>query len=318
MSWLFSRVLVAACSAHGSLDGEQCAPSNTTNTPEMYLLRGKTTEASKLSRFGMTCKPLTDDRGEELLTSYLAAFPAKTSVPQARAQESTESVADCGAKWRALSMRYDPDTSGWKTHLCLWEEDLPLSLVTLPKWGMTQNGELWERTTQEPDTSVTGVGYWRTPDTGVGGDLPGETIEKGFVRPSGAKAQMRLQDQVKHPQTWPTPQASDNKDRGCLKDNVIRKRMVNGKQVNLSMCVSVQSGRLNPDWVEWLMGWPVGWTSLAPLKTTEPLPWHTDPADTGDIPRVTEENNHRAQRLMRIGNGQVPQALAQAWRELYM
>ena len=24
-------------------------------------------------------------------------------------------------------------------------------------------------------------------------------------------------------------------------------------------------GQLNPDWVEWLMGWPEGWTDLKPL-----------------------------------------------------
>jgi hypothetical protein len=25
-------------------------------------------------------------------------------------------------------------------------------------------------------------------------------------------------------------------------------------------------GKLNPDWVEWLMGWPLGWTDLKPLE----------------------------------------------------
>jgi len=26
-------------------------------------------------------------------------------------------------------------------------------------------------------------------------------------------------------------------------------------------------GSLNPTWVEWLMGWPLGWTDLKPLAT---------------------------------------------------
>jgi hypothetical protein len=26
-------------------------------------------------------------------------------------------------------------------------------------------------------------------------------------------------------------------------------------------------GKLNPMWVEWLMGWPAGWTDLKPLET---------------------------------------------------
>lgn len=37
------------------------------------------------------------------------------------------------------------------------------------------------------------------------------------------------------------------------------------------------SGRLNPEWVEWLMGWPTGWTELRPLGTDkfpQWLRWH--------------------------------------------
>lgn len=26
-----------------------------------------------------------------------------------------------------------------------------------------------------------------------------------------------------------------------------------------------QDGQLNPEWVEWFMGWPIGWTELKPL-----------------------------------------------------
>jgi hypothetical protein len=32
-------------------------------------------------------------------------------------------------------------------------------------------------------------------------------------------------------------------------------------------------GPLNPDWVEWLMGWPIGWTDLKPLETGRFLEW---------------------------------------------
>jgi hypothetical protein len=38
-------------------------------------------------------------------------------------------------------------------------------------------------------------------------------------------------------------------------------------------------GQLNPDWVEWLMGWPVGWSSLEPLTELVWLSWKIDPAD---------------------------------------
>ena len=59
---------------------------------------------------------------------------------------------------------------------------------------------------------------------------------------------------------WPTPQASDNRDRGNLSTPAIQRRIRLGKQANLSMVVSHENGRLNPTWVEWLMGFPEGWT----------------------------------------------------------
>jgi hypothetical protein len=42
----------------------------------------------------------------------------------------------------------------------------------------------------------------------------------------------------------------------------IQRRKDKGKQLNLSMVVSDQSGALNPTWVEWLMGFPEGHTDL--------------------------------------------------------
>ena len=32
-------------------------------------------------------------------------------------------------------------------------------------------------------------------------------------------------------------------------------------------------GSLNPDWVEWLIGWPIGWTDLKPLETDKFQQW---------------------------------------------
>lgn len=68
---------------------------------------------------------------------------------------------------------------------------------------------------------------------------------------------------------WPTPNASDNRDRGNLSNPAIQRRVALGKQVNLSMCVSEQSGQLNPDWVTWLMGFPPGWLNLTYQESQE-------------------------------------------------
>ena len=65
-------------------------------------------------------------------------------------------------------------------------------------------------------------------------------------------------------QMWPTPNASDNRDRGNLSDPAIQRRIALGKQVGLTMAVKDGKGigTLNPVWVEWLMGFPTGWTDL--------------------------------------------------------
>ena len=75
----------------------------------------------------------------------------------------------------------------------------------------------------------------------------------------GKKVQVDLRAAVR---MWPTPSAGDDRDRGCLSTPAIKRRAEKGKQLNLSMVVSEESGALNPDWVEWLMGFPVGWTNL--------------------------------------------------------
>ena len=36
---------------------------------------------------------------------------------------------------------------------------------------------------------------------------------------------------------------------------------------------AANGGHLNPTWVEWLMGWPVGWTDLKPLETDKFQLW---------------------------------------------
>jgi DNA (cytosine-5)-methyltransferase 1 len=63
--------------------------------------------------------------------------------------------------------------------------------------------------------------------------------------------------------TWPTPCASDDRDRGSIhRGGAVARRAEAGKQLMLSMVAGSpeQPGRLNPAWVELLMGYPAGWT----------------------------------------------------------
>jgi len=288
-------------------------------------------------------------------------------------------------------VKYDRDTHSWKTHRCLWEEDLPWSSVTLPKWGSLHDGGLSERTTPEHLTSgiefgssLKEQGAWPTPKAWDG--------EMGCPRTSG-----RDIDHVTHLGTavryWPTPRASEYKGTGpvgskshthmdgkgylcavvataehsfptpgttgmsngtgnCEKANKLYESGVINEEERRSMRAG-NGGQLNPDWVEWLMGWPIGWTDIEPMEELLWLDWSEDPADEdyiesyptpctqdyrcrgpnssqqglpdiikrksthgGRIPRVTKSKTNRTPRLKAIGNGQVPAVAALAWRIL--
>lgn len=115
---------------------------------------------------------------------------------------------------------------------------------------------------------------------------------------------------------WPTPCTRDYKGANA-KDGLTRN---DGKSRMDQLPNAVAhgdkpepSGSLNPTWVEWLMGWPIGWTSMEPITDLDWRDWKTDPADEGEVPRVATGIKHRVGRLKAIGNGQVPQVAAMAW-----
>ena len=89
---------------------------------------------------------------------------------------------------------------------------------------------------------------------------------------------------------WPTPNASDNRDRGNLSDPAIQRRIAMGKQVGLTMAVKEKKGggTLNPTWVEWLMGYPTGWTDLSPSETASSL---TSPTTSDNQSSNQKESN---------------------------
>ena len=99
MSWLFSQALVEEYSEGISLDGAQSAQSSGKPTQQAYCAPDKMTAFSRLSRFGMTYKPLTATHGEALLTLYLAAFHAKT-YPQR------------GGGWNYRGQKFNVETHG--------------------------------------------------------------------------------------------------------------------------------------------------------------------------------------------------------------
>lgn len=291
MSWLYSQALVEEFSHLISWDGEQCAQLNVMPTRHKFWRNDRMMEFSKLSQFGLTLHLLRENHGEELLTLYLAAFRAKTFHLQEKEQESKVNVPGFGQKWHELSVKYDLATCSWKTHQCLFPEDLQESSVTLPKWGMTRNGHVFQHLTLERPISVTEFGLLPTPKAS---DAKPRTSPADFLRNSpGLETVVNM---------WPTPKASDWNKRGKVSphprnglpgavmnfptptasdankwsNESLAERKAKGRQIRLNTAVSPEGGnggRLNPNWVEWLMGWPIGWTDLKPLEMDKFQSW---------------------------------------------
>jgi len=196
------------------------------------------------SQFGTTLKPLTPNPIEAKSTSSPADSHAQTSVAPAVARESQANTPDYGQKCGEWFAKFDPATSSWRTRQCsLFEDTQPLPVIW-PRWGMIRNGYAWEL------TMPSGIKEIRARITNA--------KESGYLV------------------RFPTPTVSGNYNRkGCSKTSgdglATYVRRFPGQQRRNSPPLNIQvGGQLNPDWVEWLMGWPVGWTGQS-LKSVDYL-----------------------------------------------
>jgi hypothetical protein len=127
-----------------------------------------------------------------------------------------------------------------------------------------------------------------------------------------------LNEVVKH---YPTPVAS-GKLNGGTRDYQRLLDMANSGQITEDERRSMSAGNggeLNPEFVEWMMGFPQGWTDLEPLDQEAMEDWMTSQHvqwQEETVPRLAEKVPHRVDRLKGLGNGQVPAVAATAWHLL--
>ncbi len=118
---------------------------------------------------------------------------------------------------------------------------------------------------------------------------------------------------------FPSPNAADYRGAPTLA-HCKGRAAKSSRGVRLAEHISIQDdievrGLLNPEFVEWLMGWPRGWTSLEPLTGTDYAD-HWRQGEWQGVPRVALKVARRADRIRALGNGQVPQCFATAWHLL--
>jgi hypothetical protein len=222
MSWHYLREVEGESLEDICLGGEPLPPLKSKITHAEFYCKGKLMDSYLDSLCGTTFAPLMDTLGKEKSMSSAGVFPVKTFLPQEKGTDLMEKGQDFGHTWRGWLAKFDPLLCSWKTAQCsLLGEEHEL-LQTLPKWGMTRDGLLWELPTLEHLTSGTECGL------------------------------------------LPTPCARDGKGARSLQ---AQKKASRGATNSLPDYFRIQKNWQYPPVavVEYMMGWPIGWTDLKPL-----------------------------------------------------
>jgi len=214
-----------------------------------------------------------EDHGAEQLTLFAEASPAKILVRRVKEQELPENVRAYGRSMHESLTRYGLDMSLPKTLHCFELGDLPLSSKTWPKWGMMQDGECWELGTRVRPIKETECGSWPTPCT------------RDYKGARGRAAQERKgnpRDTLPNALTyWPTPTVAEAtkipaqanygqiglNNHPAIRGLPGREKGTKDKAGDVGGQKTRQKNApLNPSWVEWLMNWPINWTSLEEIN----------------------------------------------------
>lgn len=322
MSWHCSQGLAAAFLKAGCLDIESYVQWKKIRTAERSCFDGKSIKKSKLSPYGTISTHSMGNLGMASLMSSLLASPVKDLALLASGK-ANKTPAISGQKHSESSQKSSPPVSSSKMFPELENTFQELSRI-LPLWGMTQNGAFCPLEKPEHLTSEKGGGLWPTPRA---------SNPSSRINSKGGKI---LQQEVRLAESqrinWPTPCAHE--PRLGYQD---RSRGKKGTQKSLTTLVVDDNGgpakgtRLNPEWVEWLMGWPIGWTSLDPLDTqlafwwketfSTGTYWEIDPSEVPwgvniGISKLTNIRDWRSPRLKCCGNGQVPHQVRLACDQL--
>jgi len=280
MSYTYLQGLGEESSAGTFLDIPVSVLSSGTHTPAKSCSLANVTGCSRVSRSGTTFRRLMERHGVGVLMSSLAVSRVRTYPQLERARALKETSQDCGSTWPESSVRLDRDTSLWKTRHSLFPEDWILFSGTFPRWGMLRYGESLEPMMSALPTGENESGLWATPSARDWKDTPGmsKTREAGRTRVDQLARQVYAAQDGSGLFLPPTATETDT----VLSVEMILAiagvpglpwKSVNTLNTTANCTPAPVSGLLNPPWVEWLMGWPIGWTDLLPLATDKYQLW---------------------------------------------
>lgn len=205
----------------------------------------------------MTCEPSQPNVSRQMELPWMSsaeASPARTSALPARVLGSTAIVLVFGVRSPDWFANFDPSSYSWRTSQRSLVEDWTVFSGTWPRAGMMRSGNASGLTPLVPRISEIEYGLLPTPTVPNGGRSLSHVKEWRGRTPyhKGKKVQVDLAQFVR---LWPTPVSDDTGHR--------RAKYAQGG----TALSTATGGPLNPMWVEWLMGFPLGWTDCEPLAT---------------------------------------------------
>ena len=192
-------------------------------------------------------------------------FPARTSA-----------LRELEKAWQASEAVYFSRSCGWPRKSSPRSYSLKMSRRSgrgasiplagnWPRQGMTVAGSLYPLNRWAPTTSGNAGFCWPTPTASESGSVnvaaaAGAVPNKQVRHPkTGNNVQITLNMAVR---LWPTPLANDATG-GTSPSREFRK----APGLAFAVQQGQDGGKLNPTWVEWLMGYPAGWTELKDWAT---------------------------------------------------
>lgn len=300
---------------------KRCAQSVTWSTKQRSATswsRAWKTAPLKMRLFGRMLKPSAANRGAAAWISSLPVIPASRSVvPENSAAKKIRVIS--GLMSHGSSAKFSRPSSSSKTSRTICASDFTQSQKSYEAWVTNLRRESLQRRKSARLTSENGSSSWPTFD---GVCRPVIVMPSGRVQKIGAKSGIRgggsLVDTV---QNWPTPRtqmtriAKVNRGKHNLEEEIVnwptpkaddgphngRTMRSSNYQVDLpwaAICFrpdlptstagaksSDATRRLNPVFVESLMGFPRGWSDCAPLATASYRLWlHTHSARLRELP----------------------------------
>lgn len=232
---------------------------------KQYCSQGWQMEASLKPQSGMTSKLYRLYLPSLCLsTSSTVGSPARTSALQDMEKAWKASEAAYFSRSFAWPKKCSPPFYSWKTCPPLHLEGDFGSLEKLPRSGMIADGRLYPLLPLVHPTKEKDGSYLPTPTTMD--HLPPRSVEaqkRVFqTHRKGRTYPCNLREWI-IPEMWPqrllpTPKASECTRAGIKSES---------KRDNPSLWYHVYKAtgkKLNPQFVEWMMGLPIGWTELEP------------------------------------------------------